>query len=710
MTFPQRIQIIYRKELIEVLRDRRTLIAMIVVPIVLYPLLMVGSIQAVTFQAESLQRAKLVIGVTSESQEASLRSLVEYDAKELAQLESERPLGGESLFQLPESLMDWQVHRLDNQQALEEAIQQRQVHVGLLFEDEVLTNSVDRQNNVMIFADQEEARSAAASRRLTQMLERVGKSTARIRLESVGLSRVFVEPFLIRLTNLAAPPSILGQILPLVLVLMTITGAIYPAIDLTAGERERGTLESVMVCPVPIIDLIAGKFLVVTTIAILGAALNLASVSATIYFGGFGQVLGRSGGSIPIGKMLFVLGALIPFAVLMSAIMMAVCCFARTFKEAQNYVTPVILAVLIPGGLAALPATRLEGAMLVMPVGNMVLLAREVLVGAIVPVSTIAIVLLSTSLYAVAAVAVAANLFGQETVLFTDVGSPRAIFSRRWMKPKDYPTVPMSLLLVALLFPPWFFFQSSLTPRAGDDVSSLFHATAAAMPFFFVLIPLAVLHYAKVNLGNALSLKTTSARCWLAAILLGVSSWVPAHVITVTQQALLPLPTSVLEALAKFQTGIEALPPWLGLLYLALIPAICEESLFRGVLLGGLLTRTRALYAILAAAAIFGVFHFVAFRFPPTFALGIVLGYLCWRSGSIFPPMLAHFLHNGLSISEVYWPWHQHLGIPTTDQIDHLPGQILIVGAVVFFLGLVLCRSNSLKNEGSLQLPGQSAR
>ena len=128
--------------------------------------------------------------------------------------------------------------------------------------------------------------------------------------------------------------------------------------------------------------------------------------------------------------MAFILVALIPFAVFMSAIMIAVCSFARTFKEAQNYVTPVILAVLVPGGIAAFPATRLEGVMLVLPVGNMVALAKELLLGAAVPVWQMAIVIVSTSLYAAAAIAAAANIFGKESVVFADAGSWRGTFAR----------------------------------------------------------------------------------------------------------------------------------------------------------------------------------------------------------------------------------------------------------------------------------------
>ena len=165
--------------------------------------------------------------------------------------------------------------------------------------------------------------------------------------------------------------------------------------------------------------------------------------------------------------------------------MIAVCSYARTFKEAQNYVTPVILAVLIPGGIAALPATRLEGIMLVMPVGNMVLFAREFLLGAVVSWSAVATVLLATTLYAAAAVAVAASIFGQESVVFADAGSLGSVFSRRALRPSNKPTVSTVMLVAALLFPTWFFIQSALSPEPGDSLDGLLVATAWLMPVLF---------------------------------------------------------------------------------------------------------------------------------------------------------------------------------------------------------------------------------
>jgi len=395
----------------------------------------------------------------------------------------------------------------------------------------------------------------------------------------------------------------------------------------------------------------------------------------------------KSGG-LPLAKMLFILVALIPFAVLMSAIMIAVCSFARTFKEAQNYVTPVIFAVLIPGGIAALPATRLDGIMLVMPVGNMVLLARDVLMGAIVPFWHVAIVLLSTTLYAAAAVAIAANLFGQEAVLFADVGSLKTLLSRRFRKASARPTVSMSLLIAALLFPTWFFVQSALSPAGGESAAGQLIGSGLLMPVLFVLAPVAVLAYAKVNLRQSLALNVPPVRYLVAAVLLGASAWIPTFELNVLQQKLLPLPSMVLEGLKRLQEAIQGLGPANGLLYLAVVPAICEELFFRGVLLGGLLPTAKVKTAIITTAAVFAVFHFVAYRFVPTFALGLVLGYLCWKSRSVIPGIAMHLLHNAVSVSAVYWPWHQKLGIDPDSVSAHLPAKLLVPGCALFLLGL----------------------
>ena len=698
MSFSRRIRTIYTKELIDILRDRRTLIAMIVVPIVLYPLLMLGAIQAVSFQGARLSRASFIIGVIEDQHRIRLANMIANDTAILDALRESFGPESEEAEALPTPITGAKTREAFTSLAeLEHALQNREINVGVVFKDNRLIGlpHYAQQVPVEIYADAEDVRSAHAAHRIEALIERVNERMRAGRLAREQLPPTFFQPFKVDIIDLSSPPSILGQILPLILILMTITGAIYPAIDLTAGERERGTLESLMVCPVPVIDLVVGKFLVVTTVAIMGATLNLASVTATVYAGGFDQIMAKTGGTIPVGTLLLILLCLIPFAVLMSAIMIAVCSYARTFKEAQNYVTPVILAVLIPGGIAALPTTRLDGIMLVMPVGNMVLLARDLLMGANVPLWILGMVLISTMLYAGTAVVVAATVFGQESVVFSDSGSLKSVFQRSLIKPARRPSLSMGSLVVALLFPTWFFIQSIFSPGPGEDATDLLYRTGYLMPLLFVLVPMALLAYWKTDIAQSLALRLPSPRFLIAGVLIGLSAWIPAHELNFLQAAVVGIPETISKSAEIMGETIKALPLWMAIVLIALVPAVCEELLFRGFFLSSLSATGRKWVAIGVSATVFGVFHFLIFRFAVTMAMGVLLGYLCWQSRSILPGMIAHLLHNTLGVVATVKPTlFEHIGIDTSGDTGHLPIKVIVVGVVVLLIGLSLMRKS----------------
>src|SRR4029450_7862921 len=122
----------------------------------------------------------------------------------------------------------------------------------------------------------------------------------------------------------------IATLVPMVLILMTITGAVYPAIDLTAGERERGTLEALMAAPVPRLGLLFGKYIAVLTVALLTALVNIVGMTVPVL-------------SAPV----------------FSAFLLCVTSFARSFKEAQAYLIPLMLVSLAPGFLSILPGMEL---------------------------------------------------------------------------------------------------------------------------------------------------------------------------------------------------------------------------------------------------------------------------------------------------------------------------------------------------------------
>ncbi len=698
----QRARTVYLKELTDMVRDHRTMAAMVIVPIVLYPLILLGGVQAVSTQVTEAEVEEVVLGFKREADwEEVIRPLLQQEQMIIDQWrrETRAEQTDETSIALPTPLAEMLAPPKGPYDDLREKVRQHVVHCGVVVEDAGWLGGSDEPVALNIYYQPEYMRGELAARRLKEALQRVARWRVETQLQILNVDPWIVDPIKVGDELLTTSGSVLGLILPLILVLMTITGAIYPAIDLTAGERERGTLESLMVCPVPVIDLIIGKFLVVTTISVAGAALNLASVMATVYFGGIERALdadGSGAGGFPLHAIPIVLVSLIPFAVFMSAIMIAVCSCARTFKEAQNYVTPVIIAVVVLGGIAALPAAKLEGVMQVTPVANMVLLTRELFSGAAIPPSAFAWVLLSTSLYAVAAVGVAAHVFGRESVVFSDTLSVGALLSRRMLKPRSYPSLTTVSLCTALLFPVWFYVQGVLQFGGDPAAHNVIRGTALLMPLCFVAAPYAILKFRKVFARTTFALTIPKTRPMLGAVLIGCAAWVVVHEVYVLQHMIFGSPPGLVEtneAMAEALKGISAATVFV---VLAIIPAVCEELFFRGFLLSGLAQSIRPGRAILWSAAAFAAFHFYIFRFAATAGLGVLMGWARWRSGSIWPAITIHAIHNGLLVASFLWPeilsW---AALTEDDPWAHLPVTMVAGSVAVVTTGVLLIRSGS---------------
>ncbi len=688
----RRIGVIFRKELADILRDRRTLIAMVVVPVLLYPVLMLGSLHAAQFQSGKMQKGLVRIGVADEALGRRLEQEIRNDA--LQGDVSSAPASGPA----PDD-------SLDNREILVyadpvEALRAGAVHVAVVAR--AGRDSWDRWEidpPFVILYDSAEIRSEMARTRLERVLERRRNAIRTQRLEALPAAhRELYTPRMIPVENVATPEkvggSLLGNVLPLILALMTITAAVYPAIDLTAGERERGTLETLMVAPVPVIDVIAGKFLVVATVSIIAALLNLASIGLTLRFGDVQEMLAQGmQATIPVAVLPLILVAMIPFTILFSAILVLVASFARSFKEAQNYVMPVIMAALIPGTAGALPGVELKGVMTLIPVANMVLLTRELLLSHFANWPAMLLALGSTCFYAVVAVVAAAKLFGQEAVLFADAGSWKTLFRRRLFVPRPTPSSAHVLLYVAVLFPVWFHIQGQLHTQIG--------LSAALIVVFFGIAPIALATYLKIDLRGAFSFRGATAGRWIGALAIGLGSWAVAYELLVLQARVLPVPADIAKAEDALSAELAGRRLSMLLLALAVVPGVCEELTFRGLVLSGLRSGMRAGWAILVTAILFACFHFLLFRFPVTCALGLMLGVVCRRAGSVFPAMLIHVMHNGWLIAlnprEGVPDWWaevtRRLGTSHMDGNTHLPPPVIGAAVVLVAAGLLLiCR------------------
>jgi len=699
----RKVRTIYFKELLETLRDRRTLIAMLVVPVLLYPLMMMIMVRIQVYERTELQAAGYTVAVPNQASQALLERVIEQVQGRTDTQPVVLPEGG---------------IRVVVADAAPEALGE-EIHAQVMFSPETTDWSRDEDAErrppanerivARIVYRQTRVHSDAAARILRQVFQAYQERLVQRSLGEVQVVLSRVDPDIdlerllhpVELTEEAVDTQqelgghLLSQIVPFILILMTVTGAVYPAIDLTAGERERGTLETLLAAPVGMLELISGKFLTVATIAILSSLLNVASLAATVRFGGILHAMHQGAvGEVPFRVLPIIILCLIPYAVLASAMMLAVCSFARTAKEAQNYVTPLILATMIPAMVGAMRTVRLEGPMMVAPIANVTLLVRDLLLEE-APWATTSVVLASTSLYAVAAIALATRLFGQEAVIFADAVSIRSLVLRRYLRPRPTPSAALALVVTAVLFPVTYYAQTQVQLHRPGDFAWFLKAWGILQFVLLVGVPALLCWYLKIDRRTTFRLPLPSPRFWAVALLLGAGSPVVVIELVQIQARYFHFSDRLAELQEPIATGLWQLGPFLGVLLLAVLPATAEELLFRGFLLSGLSTALRKWGVIVAVAVVFGVFHFMAVRFATAALMGVLLAYLCWQAGSVWPGVLAHLLHNGLMAMVVYrQEWLESTGLLSfSDDPQVLAIPRLVVGAALLalLLALFLC-------------------
>ena len=522
----------------------------------------------------------------------------------------------------------------------------------------------------------------AAIRKLLNRMQIGGSAMVKVRQKGLQSARKSESP--------------LAAFVPLMLVLMTMTGAVYPAIDLTAGERERGTLELLMAAPVSRRQLLAGKFCAVFLVAVMTAMINLTAMMVTLAATGFDRVLLPQG--IGVRMLLQVLLLLIVFASFFSSVLLSITSFARSFREAQAWLIPLMLVSLAPGILSLMPGVRLNVLLSLVPLVNIVLLGRELFQG-VAPGGLFLLTLAATAGYSAAALRLAAGIFGSDAVLFA---ADRREQQRAPSQLLDY--VPRRILLGTLLaLLPLFAVLAGLRGRliAPENTGGQLLLSAAVLLGVFVLLPMAAMRLGRVKMATGFQLAGFRPLAVPAAVLLGCSAWTAVYELLLlagsgdTLQKIMDNPA--LRQMVDRLTSNTSLP--LQLLCLAATPALCEELFFRGFLWNGLQNMLPGKFRpLLISTAVFAAAHVVTDasltveRLPGTFLLGLMLGLFRLQTGSVVPGMLLHFCNNAVLLSlERLAPAMQGLGIALdVRNQQHLPPRLLLLAAFLGVLGLAL--------------------
>ena len=387
----------------EAVRDRRTLISTIVVPLLLFPVMSVGfaSVASMLVGRAKEESPKVMIlgGGDSPAVVTDLKKIEKIDIVPAADNWKDQVINKEvrAVVDIPQG-----------------------------FESDVARQ---KEETVKIYIYGGELKSSLAADKIEKHLNEYRDTVVKERLAAKNLPVGVLKPFDVKQQNVAPPEKVggaaIGGLIGYMVILLCMTGAMYPAMDLTAGEKERGTMETILSSPISRTDLVLGKFSLVLNASLATAALSVTSMGVSFWVADHFHAFDFGDPSdantlqlkIGLGAALSVFLMAIPIAVLFSAALFTIALFAKTYKEAQSYLTPMTFLIIIPAVAAMLPGIDLTPKLALIPILNVSLLCKE-LVASTYHWNFIAIIFASTCVYAAAALFIAIKMFQRESVLF----------------------------------------------------------------------------------------------------------------------------------------------------------------------------------------------------------------------------------------------------------------------------------------------------
>lgn len=663
----KRMFTLFKRELTDILRDKKTLFMMLVVPIIIYPLLIIG----MTFLMSSVMNSQ-----------AEKTYLVAFDEED----------------ELAAKIADIIENNPDKLSYKLEIVQKSDCKKALEAGDIDIYVSKASDGRIALCYLSAKDRSNTALDALTDAFEIYREELQKERIDEAGLDADYLlNPIHYEGEDLSSTEesvgNMIGSIIPFFIVTMILLGALYPSIDVTAGEKERGTLETLLTLPITNFEMIMSKFLAVSCIACASAILNVFSMGGAMAF------LVSSSMSLAedinleihyetfIPGILFTLVVMVFFALLVTAVCMCTCVFAKNFKEANNYVTPVMLIFMFGSYAAMIPDLELTAQTAAIPIVNVALLV-EGLFQFQYNYGLFAIVLFSNVAYSLLAILILGKIYNSEAVLFSEGLSSVRIFTRRSeMKEKQMPGYGDLILLLCLVLLLIFYVGSFAQIKWG-------FGGVVIQQLIILLCPVLYAWYMKADAKKLFSIKKPGVSQVAGGILFGIAAFLCAMIIGVL---LVPFFPESAEGLTQLDDMLTSQPAVVLILVVALMPAIGEELLFRGFVMGTLKNKCTGVIAVLVTTLLFAAYHMSLIKMFTIGIIGFGLTYAAYKSGSIVTSMCMHFLNNLLSVLITKYPKQMQHVLPVLFKESLSASDLLLMIAVILIcavLGLLLlgCR------------------
>ena len=496
---------------------------MVLLPLLLYPLMIVGMtllFSAIT-QSQEETTYQVAFADLGQEREQTLTDLLEKDADTFSYQISVEPFD-------------------ENDKTIEQALKDGDY-------DAVLSYEESQKDPYRIYYLEAKDDSGIAAAALKELLEDYNKQLQKQKVQQLGLDAdEILNPVRYEEVNYSSTEqtmgNMLGDIVPMLVIISIMMGAIYPAIDVTAGEKERGTLETLLTLPVTNFELIMSKFLAVSVIACVSAILNIVSMGAAFGFmfsymmEGMGAVTINYATFLP--AILFTLLVMVFFALFVTAVSLCICIFAKSFKEANNYITPMMLVFMFGSMVTMVPNIELTEVTAAIPIVNISLMIVQ-LFSFSYNYALFGIVLLSNIVYSLLAVLILGKIYNSEAVLFSEGMSSLKLFTpRSEMRKGQIPGIGDVVVLICVELLLIFYVGTAAQLKMG------FYGTVVVQ-LLILLFPLLYLWYLKADFKKVLSLQPPkvlhipaalfvwiggfSLMCMLAVLLTNISGKYTVH-------------------------------------------------------------------------------------------------------------------------------------------------------------------------------------
>ncbi len=649
---------LFKREIRDILRDRKTMIMMVLLPLVLYPLLIVG-VALLSSAIIQSQEEKTYVAAFEDC--SGLESEIEKICKE-----NTEEIG-------------YKLEIVESDSCREELeAEEIDAYVSMSEEDEVCIHYLSAKD-----------RSSTAANALKAALAVYKSSLTKQQIEEKGLNaEEILNPITVSEQDLSSAEesigSMIGMMMPFFIITMILLGAIYPAIDVTAGEKERGTLETLLTLPVTNFEMIMSKFLAVSCIACVSAILNVISMGAAMAFLVTSSLASSADINISIDFSVFIPGILFTilvmmvFALFVTAVCMCTCVFAKNFKEANNYATPVMLVFMFAGYAPMLPDVELTAQTAAIPVVNVALLVAG-LFEFNYNYALFGVVLVSNVAYSLLAIMVLGRIYNSEAVLFSEgFGSVKLFDKRSDMKDKQMPGIGDIVLLMCIVLLLILYGGTYAQIKLG-------FGGVAVQQAFILICPLVYAWYMKSDAKKLFSFKVPDIRGLLGGICLAAAGLLFALILGALLTPVFPQSAESLQAIDDM---IKGQPTWLIIFVMAAMPAIGEELLFRGFLMGTLREKCRPVMAIAVTTFVFAAYHMSLIKMFTIGIIGLAFTIAAYMTGSIYVSMCMHFLNNLVSVLISLYPKQIGRLFPVLMKESLSVSEILMVTAVGILLSV----------------------